>query len=131
MKKKRAYKRTDRVGQNMLELLASMLLVDVKDPRVAQVQIMAVDVTSDLRYAKVFYILLDKREPDPEAQDGLQRAAGFLRRELGDRLTMRYVPELKFEYDQSVERGRRIEDLLKTIEPLPDMDEEVDEEDLP
>jgi ribosome-binding factor A len=131
MKKKRAYKRTDRVGQNMLELLASMLLVDVKDLRVAQVQIMAVDVTSDLRYAKVFYILLDKREPDPEAQDGLQRAAGFLRRELGDRLTMRYVPELKFEYDQSVERGRRIEDLLKTIEPLPDMDEEVDEEDLP
>lgn len=131
MKKKRAYKRTDRVGQNMLELLASMLLVDVKDPRVAQVQLMAVDVTSDLRYAKVFYILLDKREPDPEAQDGLQRAAGFLRRELGDRLTMRYVPELKFEYDQSVERGRRIEDLLKTIEPLPDMDEEVEEEDLP
>jgi len=115
----------------MLELLASMLLVDVKDPRVAQVQLMAVDVTSDLRYAKVFYILLDKREPDPEAQDGLQRAAGFLRRELGDRLTMRYVPELKFEYDQSVERGRRIEDLLKTIEPLPDMDDEVDEEDLP
>ena len=131
MKKKRAYKRTDRVGQNMLELLASMLLVDVKDPRVAQVQLMAVDVTSDLRYAKVFYILLDKREPDPEAQDGLQRAAGFLRRELGDRLTMRYVPELKFEYDQSVERGHRIEDLLKTIEPLPDMDDEVDEEDLP
>jgi len=131
MKKKRAYKRTDRVGQNMLELLASMLLVDVKDPRVSQVQLMAVDVTSDLRYAKVFYILLDKREPDPEAQDGLQRAAGFLRRELGDRLTMRYVPELKFEYDQSVERGRRIEDLLKTIEPLPDMDDEVDEEDLP
>ncbi len=131
MKKKRAYKRTDRVGQNMLELLASMLLVDVKDPRVAQVQLMAVDVTSDLRYAKVFYILLDKREPDPEAQDGLQRAAGFLRRELGDRLTMRYVPELKFEYDQSVERGRRIEDLLKTIEPLPDVDEEVKEEDLP
>ncbi len=115
----------------MLELLASMLLVDVKDPRVSQVQLMAVDVTSDMRYAKVFYVMLDKREPDADVQEGLERAAGFLRRELGDRLTMRYVPELKFEYDQSVERGRRIEDLLKTIEPLPLMDDEVDEEDLP
>lgn len=114
----------------MLELLANLVLVDVKDPRVSQVQLMAVDVTSDMRYAKVFYVLLDQREPDPEAQEGLERAAGFLRRELGDRLTMRYVPELKFEYDQSVERGRRIEDLLKTIEPL-DLEDEAEEEDLP
>lgn len=116
VKQKKAYKRTDRVGQNMLELLASLLISDVKDPRVANVQLTAVDVTADLRYAKVFYVLLDKREPDEDAQSGLERAAGFLRREIGDRLTMRYVPELRFEYDESVERGRRMDELLKNID---------------
>ncbi|MEZ4462032.1 MAG: 30S ribosome-binding factor RbfA [bacterium] len=107
---------TDRVSQNMLEVLANLLITDVKDPRVENVQITAVDVTPDLRYAKVFYVLLDKREPDDDAQDGLERAGGFLRRELGDRLTMRYVPELRFEYDESVERGRRMDELLRTID---------------
>lgn len=116
MKQKRAYKRSDRVGQNMLEVLASLVLVDVKDPRVKQVQLTAVDPAPDLKFARVYYILLDKREADDDAQAGLERASGFLRKELGDRLQIRHVPELRFVYDESVERGRRIDDLLNHLD---------------
>ena len=116
MKQKRAYKRSDRVGQNMLEVLASLVLVDVKDPRVKQVQLTAVDPSPDLKFARVYYILLDKREADEDAQAGLERAAGFLRKELGEKLQIRHVPELRFVYDESVERGRRIDDILNNLE---------------
>lgn len=120
MKQKRTWKRSDRVGQNMLEVLASLILLEVKDPRVSQVQLTAVDVSPDLSFARVFYVMLDRREADADVQHGLERSSGFLRRELGVRLSIRHVPELRFVYDASVERGRRIDDLLSTLTPAAD-----------
>lgn len=104
----------------MLEVLASLILLEVKDPRVSQVQLTAVDVSPDLSFARVYYVMLDRREPDEDVQTGLERSSGFLRRELGVRLAIRHVPELRFVYDESVERGRRIDDLLSTLKPSAD-----------
>lgn len=117
MAKQRAFQRTDRINQQLLELLSSMILRDVRDPRVQQVQVTAVEAAPDLRHAKVFYILLEDRTPQPEVQQGLERVAGFLRKQLGERLSMKHIPQLVFTYDESIERGRRMEALLGEILP--------------
>lgn len=103
----------------MWELLASLLLFDVSDPRLKEVQITGVDVATDLKYADVHYIMIDERNPEPSAavHAALQGSAKFLRKMLGERMTMKFVPELRFYYDESIERGRRIEALLDTVRP--------------
>ena len=116
---RRGSKRTDKVGQQVWELLASFLLFDVSDPRLKKVQITGVDVTPDLKFADVHFIMIDQDDPVPP--DGVRTAlggsAGFLRKMLGDQLTMRYTPELRFHYDKSIQQGRRIEELLDTVRP--------------
>lgn len=113
---KKGYKRSDRVGQQLHEVIATLLLTEVDDPRVQQVQVIDVEVTADLQNAKVYYVMLDQREPDPRTQEGLERAEGYLKHELGNRLSLRYVPHLEFVYDESVERGRRMEELLSDLD---------------
>ncbi len=93
-----------------------MLLTEVDDPRVQQVQVTDVDVTADLQIARVYYVLLDQREADPDVQEGLERSVGYIKHELGNRLQLQFVPELNFEYDESVERGRRMEELLSNLD---------------
>lgn len=121
---RRSTPRTERVGQQIYELLASLLLFDVSDPRLKRVQITGVEVTTDLKLADVYYIMIDQDDPTPseDEQDALERCGGFLRKRLGDQLSMRYTPELRFSYDESVQRGRRIEELLDDV--LPDETEE-------
>ena len=110
------YDREDRVSQQLHEVIASLLLTEVDDPRVQNVQVTDVDVSPDLKNATVFYVLLDTREPDEDAQEGLEAAVGYLKHELGKRLDLRYIPAVEFEYDESVERGRRMEELLDELE---------------
>lgn len=115
----RSTQRTERVGQQLHEMISSMLLFDVSDPRLKEVQITGVDVTTDLKVAEVYYVMIDQDSPEPEdgVQGALQGSAGFLRKMLGEQLRMKYVPELRFKYDKSIERGRRIEALLDEIRP--------------
>ncbi|MFU8804767.1 MAG: 30S ribosome-binding factor RbfA [Bradymonadaceae bacterium] len=115
MKKRRGYKRTERVGKQLHEFLASTLLIDLEDPNLAGVQVTHVEVSPDLRHARVLYVLLGSDEPDEEAQLALERATRRLKREIGAQLRMKYIPDLAFEYDESVQRGRRIEDLLSGL----------------
>ena len=119
----KGFDRNERVGQQLHEVVASLLLTEVDDPRVQNVQVTDVDVSPDLRNATVYYVLLDQREPDPQAQSGLERAAGYLKHEIGKRLDLKYVPKLNFEYDESVERGRRMEELLEDIDTGQESDE--------
>lgn len=114
---RRATQRTARVGQEVRELLASLLLFDVADPRLKEVQILAVEVATDLKVADVFYIMVDPDDPEPsdDVRDALERSAGYLRKMLGERMSIKFVPELRFRYDQSIERGRRMEALLNDI----------------
>ncbi|MBA2661383.1 MAG: 30S ribosome-binding factor RbfA [Bradymonadaceae bacterium] len=116
MKPKRGFKRSERVSQQLHELLARTLLTDVSDPRVADVQITHVDLTPNLRHARIFYVLFEGRGFDQEVQAALERVLGVLKREVGAQLNLKYVPDIVFEYDESIERGRRIEDLLSGLD---------------
>lgn len=94
----------------------SVLLRTVKDPRVrGVVSVTAVDTTPDLRYAKVFVSMLDKSDAG-EVMKGLKSASGYLRRELGAALSLRYTPELIFHKDDSIDKGAHILKLLNDME---------------
>lgn len=111
----REYKRTDRVADYLRRELASLIQLEMRDPRVAMVSITDVTVSRDLGHARVYFTVLDKDSED-EARpvaEALNRAAGFLRSQLSKDSTMRTVPALKFEFDASVGRGRRLEDLIQ------------------
>ena len=104
--------RIDRINEEIQRELAS-LIPTVKDPRVTgMISVMAVDTTTDLRYAKVFISILDKSD-EQQVMRGLKSAAGWLRRELGHRLQLRYTPELSFVLDESIDKGAHILAMLR------------------
>jgi ribosome-binding factor A len=111
------YKRSDRIADLLQQEIAELLLRRVKDPRVAGITITGVDVTSDLQNAKIFYCLMGTHgeQERAHASEGLKKAAGFIRQELGRRLYMKHVPRLDFRYDTSFEYGDKIERLLKKL----------------
>jgi ribosome-binding factor A len=99
-----------RIAEQIRQELADILRRETKDPRVAGVTFTAVDVTSDLEHAKVWFTRFGA---DHEAaRQGLSRAAGFLRSELAQRMSIRTVPKLTFVYDASVERGAHLSELI-------------------
>lgn len=116
------FSRSRRVGELIQRELATMLARDVKDPRLAFVSITTVDVTRDLGLAKVFYTVINaalddndnkmQREDKEKVQQGLDKAVGFLRYELGQRIKLRIVPRLEFRYDESVLRGAQLTQLI-------------------
>lgn len=113
--------RVDRVAVEIRDALASALLTEANDPRLARVNITDVRVSGDLQHARVFWTLLDvdggtERE---RARVGraLERATGFLRSVLAREVSLRVVPEVTFTFDASLERGRRIETILRDVLP--------------
>ena len=107
--------RIGRINEEIQRELASLLRT-VKDPRVhGMVSITAVDTTSDLRYAKVYVSVLDQSDVNVVLK-GLKSAGGYLRRELGAALSLRYTPELVFERDDSMAKGAHILSLLRDPE---------------
>jgi len=96
--------------------LSELLRREVRDPRVGMVTLTSVDVSPDLSHAKVFFTILEK-EKLAVTTKALQRAAGFLRSQLAHRMKMYTTPELRFAYDESVERGDRISRLIDSVVP--------------
>jgi ribosome-binding factor A len=97
--------------------IAEILANRMRDPRLgAMVSVTDVEVTSDLSFARVYVSVLTSSGETGTVLEGLQHAAGFVRRELAPRLGLREVPELRFLLDTSLERGARVEELLKKIE---------------
>lgn len=109
------YKRTDRVGDQIKMEVADILTKKIKDPRVGFVTITSVEVSDDLRHAKVF-VSVQKDQDEKKTFLGLKKATGFIRGELAKRLQIRYVPDLAFLPDQATERVGRVLDLLEKIE---------------
>lgn len=108
----REYPRSRRVGDQIQRELAELVRDEMKDPRVSLVTITEVEVTRDLAHAKVFFATL-AQDADPKAiAKVLNGAAGFLRRELAQRMKTRTVPELKFEYDRVPEHGAHMDALI-------------------
>ena len=96
--------------------VSDILLKRVRDPRVQDITITGVDVSGDLQHATIYYsILSDKASDAQKAQQGLDKATGLIRGELGRRLTIYVTPEIKFERDESVRYGDRIDQLLNDL----------------
>ena len=109
------YRRADRVGEQIQRELSQLLLREVKDPRVGQVTITAVEISPDLKHARVFFTGARDATAQAAALAGLTRAAGFLRGQVGRNLRLRHAPELSFAVDDSLDRGLRITALLKEV----------------
>jgi len=110
-------RRVQRVADSLRELLATLLLREVKDPRIGMVTLTAVHLTADLRHARVFFSILGPADKRQETLRGLQSASGFLRSEIARRLKLRVVPDLVFEFDPSLEEADRVLRLLRESMP--------------
>lgn len=109
-------RRQRRVGELLREELSILLQREARDPRLEDVTITDVEISPDLRHARVYVSVIGDRQAKAKALQGLERATGFLRRELAARVTLRRIPELTFHLDESIERGQRIMELLHQIE---------------
>ena len=122
------FSRSRRVGELIQRELATLLTREVKDPRLALISITAVDVSRDLSFAKVFYTVMDinlQRDENAtqdkienkieQVKEGLKKATGFLRYELGHRIQLRIVPKLEFFYDKSVSHGSELSQLIDSV----------------
>lgn len=123
-----SYQRIDRISEQVRREVDRIIREDVSDPRVCGTfSITRADVTRDLRFAKIYVSVLeeDKREPMMAA---LRKAAGFIRRELGHSMIIRYAPELIFEEDQNIAYGIHIASVLRQVQPEDDETNEDDTE---
>lgn len=110
--------RVERVAAQLQKEISEIMRRDLKDPRVAMCSITQVKLSPDLRNATVRVSVVGEPQTQQAAIDGLQRAKGFIRHELGVRLTnLRYAPELRFELDRSVAYAVRVSQLLREVLP--------------
>jgi len=124
--------RPDRVAEGIRQEVSQLLLSAVRDPGIGLVTLTRVKVSPDLQLARVFYTQLGDDKAKRETKRALDRATPFLRRQLGSRMRLRRVPELRFEFDESVEHQDRIERILLDLEaerkaregPGPESDDE-------
>jgi ribosome-binding factor A len=109
--------RPERVANLMKREIADILANELRDPRLgAMVSVTDVEVTPDLSFARIYVSVLTNDPQNDRTLDGLARAAGFVRRSLAPRLGLREVPELRFLLDDSIEKGTRVDELLRKIE---------------
>ena len=108
---KRGQGRPQRLGDLIQREVSELLRLELRDPRVGMLTITSVDVSPDMSHAKIFFTLLEK-DKLADTLHGLKRSAGFLRSQLARRIKMYTTPELRFEYDESVERGDRLSRLI-------------------
>lgn len=108
-------KRSEKIAEAIHEIVSALLLKGVKDPRIGFTTITGVKVSDDLHFATIYFSVIGSDAEKKSTGSGLNSAKGFIRRELGKSLRMRYVPEIFFRYDESVEYGQRIDSLLDEI----------------
>ena len=110
--------RLNRVNDMIRKELSELLMREIRDPRLSGLlSVTQVDTSKDLRFAKVFVSVMGSEEEKKQAEEGLAAASGYLRRGLGERLTLRYVPALSFYRDDSIERGSRLLDIINEVAP--------------
>jgi ribosome-binding factor A len=107
--------RQKRLGELLKHEISDLILREIKDPRIGFVSITEVEVSADLKHAKVFVSVLGSESERKASIAGLKSATGFVRREIGERLRLKYVPELIFLYDNSIERGAHILELIDSL----------------
>lgn len=108
--------RLGRINEEIKKEFSNIIRYDINDPRLtAMVSVTKVEVTSDLRYAKAYVSIFGDEESKKESLEALKNSAGFIRREIGHRIKLRYTPEIIIEIDKSIEHGMHINDLLSDL----------------
>jgi len=113
--------RNERIARELRREISDILRNEVKDPRIGFVSLTDVEVTADVRQAKVFFSVMGDDSDKRRALEALRAAGGFIRTEVARRIRLRHVPELQFVLDESIERGVRVIDLMSKLarEPEP------------
>ena len=119
-------RRLERMQDLVRETVSSLLLFKVKDPRTSSVSVTEVRMTADLRQARIYYAIMDDKADRAEVQAGLERAAGFIRREVGRAVQMKFTPEISFEFDRSLEYSRHMDRVLADVLAQDDEDQKVE-----
>ena len=108
--------RIEKLQELIKQEVGKMLLYDIKDPRIGFVTVTDVEMTGDLRAAKIFVSIMGNEEKVKESMEGLQSALGFIRREIGKRIKIRFTPEISFALDTSLDYSEHIQKILLNIE---------------
>ncbi len=111
----KSYTRGDRVAGLVQEALSGVLKKSIQDPRLTSVVITGVKMSPDLKLAKVYFVVSDRVSTREEAIEGFKKAAPFIKYSLAQEINLRYMPDLKFYYDESIDYGFHIESILKKI----------------
>ena len=108
---KKGQGRPQKLGDLIQREVSDLIRLELRDPRVGMITITSVDVSPDMSHARLFFTMLEKEKLE-DTLHGLEHSAGFLRSQLARRMKMYTTPELRFEYDESVERGDRLSRLI-------------------
>jgi ribosome-binding factor A len=108
-------RRATRIGDQVLREMADLIMRRVKDPRVEGITLTGIFISKDLKYARVYYSVMGDEKAVLLAKAGLDSAKGFIKREIGLRLELKYVPDLIFKYDPSLSSGAHMEKLFQQI----------------
>lgn len=103
------------MGDLIKREIAHIIQYELKDPGIGFVTVTAAKVSVDLKHARIFYTVLGDEDSKGKTSSALKRASGFIQREMGKRLKLRYTPEISFQFDTSVEYGAHIEELIQKI----------------
>lgn len=122
-------KKQGRVAERIKQIVSTLLQMEAKDPRLSEVTIVDAEIDRELMYATLYVRAFSGEEARDDVMDALQGATGFLRHEVGSRMDLRRVPELRFEWDETAAQAARIEDLLDSlnIPPEDDADDAADQ----
>ncbi len=107
--------RSEQVAEELRKIISMILLHDLNDPRMGFVTVTRIELTNDLRYAKVFYSVLGDEQKTAETREALEENMRAIKRLAVERINMKYAMELKFEIDRSIENSFRIDEILKKI----------------
>src|SRR4030043_2469424 len=115
-------KRSEKVADLIQKEISQMLLKSIKDPRIGFVTITRVSVSEDCRFAKIYFSVAGPLEERERSTKGLESAKGYVRKELGRRIRLRYTPEIMFQFDTSIEYAIHMEELIQRIHPKREAD---------
>lgn len=107
--------RANRVAEEIKKEVIKMMRGELKDPRIGFTTVTSVEVTPDIRYARIFVSIYGNEEAKKDTMEALHKSEGFIRSELGKRMRLRYTPEISFRFDSSIEYGARIMELLEEV----------------
>ena len=108
-------KRSEKVADLIQKEISQMLVKSIKDPRIGFVTITRVSVSEDCRFAKIYFSVAGNLEERERSMKGLESATGYVRKELGRRIRLRYTPEILFQFDPSIEYAIHMEELIQSL----------------